>query len=126
MRATHRSTLEFTKENHLTPRGDCIICIGADKSINDLSEGFKKALRNGRGLLIRIKVGNLTDEIIAEGTPDLILNHPYSIVIRKSDYIDPRTLAIRSNKAARDLDRRLIELLKNPETTAVVELVIID
>lgn len=126
VKATHRSTLEFTKENFLTPRGDCIICIGADKAINDLSDEFKNALRKGKKLLIRIKVGDLVDEVVAWGSPELILDHDISMVIRKSDYIDARTLAIRANKAARDVDRRIIELLKNPGQRAVIELVIED
>ncbi|QDA31911.1 DUF371 domain-containing protein [Thermococcus indicus] len=126
VRATHRSTLEFTKENYLTPRGDCILCIEADRGINDLSEDFKRALKAGKKLLIRIRVGDLTDEVLAEGSPELILEHEYSMVIRKSTYVDARTLAIRANKAARDIDRRIVELLKNPETTAEIELVVFD
>ncbi len=126
VRATHRSTLEFTKEEYLTPRGDCILCIEADKGINDLSDEFRAALRAGKRLLIRIRVGDLTDEVLAEGSPELILEHEYSMVIRKSTYVDARTLAIRANKAARDIDRRIVELLKNPETTAEVELVVLD
>ncbi len=126
VRATHKSTLEFTKEDYLTPRGDCILCIGADKGINDLSEEFKAALKAGKKLLIRIKVGALTDEVLAEGSPGLILDHDYSMVVRKSTYIDARTLAVRANKAARDIDRRLVEHLRTPETTAEIELIILD
>ncbi|MDV3103975.1 DUF371 domain-containing protein [Thermococcus waiotapuensis] len=126
VRATHRSTLEFTREDYLTPRGDCIICVSADKGINDLSEEFKRALKEGRKLLIRIKVGDLVEEITAEGSPGLILDHPHSMVVRKSDYIDARTLAIRASKAAKDIDRRIIEKLRNPESEALVELIIVD
>ena len=126
VKATHKSTLEFTKEDYLTPRGDCILCIKADKGINDLSEEFKTALKAGKKLLIRIRAGNLVDEILAEGSPSLILDHDYSMVIRKSTYVDGRTLAVRANKAARDIDRRVVELLKNPETIAEVELIILD
>ena len=122
VKATHRSTLEFTKEDYLTPRGDCIICIEADKGINDLSEEFKAALREGRKLLIKIRVGELVDEVVAWGSPGLILDHPHSIVVRKSKYIDARTLAIRANKAAKDIDRRLINRLRDPKTKAVIEL----
>ncbi len=99
VKATHRSTLEFTKEDFLTPRGDCIICIGADKAINDLSDEFKNALREGKKLLIRIKVGDLVDEVVAwGGSPELILDHDVSMVVRKSTYIDARTLAIRPTR----------------------------
>jgi hypothetical protein len=126
VRATHRSTLEITREDFLTPRGDCIICVGADRSINDLSDEFKQALKEGKKLLIRIKVGEFVDEIVAWGSPRLILDHDVSMVVRKSTYIDARTLAIKANKAARDIDRHLVELLKNPEQVAVVELIIVD
>ncbi|MDI3474333.1 MAG: uncharacterized protein PWQ79_352 [Thermococcaceae archaeon] len=125
VRATHKSTLEFTKEDYLTPRGDCIICVEADKGLAELSAEFKSALKEGRKLLIRIKVKDLVDEIIAEGSPKLILDHEYSMVVRKSDYIDRRTLAIRANKAARDVDRRIVNLLKDPQTEAEVELIVL-
>ncbi|ASA78005.1 DUF371 domain-containing protein [Thermococcus sp. 5-4] len=126
VRATHKSTLEFTKEDYLTPRGDCILCIEADKGINDLSDEFKSALKAGKRLLIRIKVENLVDEVLAEGSPGLILDHDFSMVVRKSNYIDARTLAIRANKAARDIDRKIVELLKSPERAAEIELIILD
>ncbi|WP_297505999.1 DUF371 domain-containing protein [Thermococcus sp.] len=124
VRATHKSTLEFTKEDYLTPRGDCILCVSADKSLKDLSEDFKRALREGKRLIVRIKVGGFVDEVIAYGDPRLILDHEHSMVVRKSTYIDARTLAVRANKAARDIDRLIVELLRNPETVAEVELVI--
>ena len=126
VRATHRSTLEITKENFLTPRGDCIICVSADKALSDLSEDFKEALRKGAKLRVVIRAGDVADELIAYGSPDLKLESPVSMVIRKSDYIDGRTLAIRANKAAKDISRELVELLKNPETEVVVELIIED
>jgi hypothetical protein len=124
VKATHRSTLEITTEDFLTPRGDCIICVSADKALKDLSEEFKEALQRGAKLLMRIRVGELVDEVVAYGDPRLILDHDYSMVIRKSSYIDGRTLAVRANKAARDIKRELVELLKNPQTEAVIELVI--
>ncbi|WP_456367053.1 DUF371 domain-containing protein [Thermococcus sp.] len=124
VRATHKSTLEFTREDYLTPRGDCILCVSADKSLKDLSDDFKRALREGKRLVVRIKVGDFVDEVIAHGDPRLILNHEYSMVIRKSTYIDARTLAVRANKAARDVDRLIVELLRKPETVAEIELVI--
>lgn len=126
VKATHKSTLEFTKENYLTPRGDCILCIKADKGINDLSGEFKAALRAGKRLLIRIRVEGIVDEVLAEGSLDLILDHEYSMVVRRSTYVDRRTLAVRANKAARDIDRRIVELLRHPEAKAEVELLILD
>lgn len=124
VRATHRSTLEFTKEDFLTPRGDCILCIKADKGINDLSEEFKKALKSGKRLRIKIKVDGVEDELTAWGDERLILEHPTSMVIRKSEYVDSRTLALRADKAARDIKREIVEKLRNPEQRAIIELII--
>ena len=124
VRATHRSTLEITTEDFLTPRGDCIICVSADKALKDLREEFKEALKRGAKLKIVIRAGDVKDEVTAYGSPDLKLESPISMVIRKSDYIDGRTLAIRANKSARDLKRELVELLQNPETEVTVELII--
>ncbi|WP_048152688.1 DUF371 domain-containing protein [Palaeococcus ferrophilus] len=124
VRATHRSTLEFTKEDYLTPRGDCILCIKADKGMDDLSEEFKRALREGRRLRIVIRAGDIEDEVIAWGDERLILSHPLSMVVRKSEYVDGRTLALRANKAAKDIRRDLVELLKRPDTQVEVELIV--
>ncbi|WP_324736006.1 DUF371 domain-containing protein [Thermococcus sp. SY098] len=126
IKATHKSTLEITKEDFLTPRGDCIICIKADKAIRDLSDEFKQALKSGKRIRIRIIVDDLVDEIIASGDGRLTFENDVSMVIRKSTYIDGRTLAVRANKAAKDIDRRIIEKLKNPNQKAVIELIIDD
>ncbi|WP_456321216.1 DUF371 domain-containing protein [Palaeococcus sp. (in: euryarchaeotes)] len=126
VRATHKSTLEFTKEDFLTPRGDCILCIKANKGINDLSEEFKKALKSGKKLTIKIMVDGIEDELTAWGDERLILDHATSMVVRKSEYIDSRTLAVRADKAARDIKREIVEKLKNPEQKAVIELIIED
>ncbi|CAB49842.1 DUF371 domain-containing protein [Pyrococcus abyssi] len=126
VKATHKSTLEITKENFLTPRGDCIICISADKALKDLSDEIKSLIRKGKRVRILIKVGDLVDEVIACGHETLSLESSTSIVIRKSDYVDGRTLAIRANKSARDIDRRIVERLKDPNTIATIEIIVDD
>ena len=113
IKATHPSTLEITKEDFLTERGDCIIGICASKACIDLNENLKKHLRNGGKIVIRIKVNEIEDKIIAYGHKNLLLKSEKSIVIRKSSFIDERTLAINANKSARDLKRKLIEKIKN-------------
>ena len=113
IKATHKSTLEITKDNYLTERGDCIIGISANYSVKDLPEDLKDHLLDEGKIKIVIKVDDLIDNIIAYGSRKLLLTNDISIVIRKSNYIDDRTLAINSNKGAIDIDRRLIERLKN-------------
>jgi uncharacterized protein len=110
--ATHRSTIEITKESSLTPRGDCIIGISSNKACDGLPEALKQALRQGKKLTIALECNGERDKITAYGDPGLILTDPVSMVIRKSSFTCPRTLAIRADKAAADLNRKLIEELK--------------
>lgn len=115
IKATHKSTFEVTREWHLTPRGDCIIAVGADKAARDLSERFKEAARRSNAeITIAIEAGGLREIVKAYGSPNLTFTHPTDIVVRKSNYICSRTVAIRSDKAASDLSRKLIEILKRP------------
>ncbi len=112
IKATHKSTFEITKDNYLTPRGDCIIGIKASHSVKDLPIELKEHLKKGGKIEIILKVDDLEDKIIAYGHPNLILTNERSIVVRRSTFIDDRTLAIRANKAAKDIRRDLIEELK--------------
>ncbi len=113
IRAMHRTTLEITKENHLTPKGDCIVAVSADKGLQNLPDTFKNKLRNENSRLeIIIKSNGIEEKITAGGHPELTLSHPTDMVVRKSNFICNRTLAINSDKAARDLDRGLVDKLK--------------
>jgi hypothetical protein len=117
----HKKTLEFTKETHLTPRGDCIVAIKADSGMNDLSEEFKRILRTlGSRLEITIQCAELKDKVVAFGSPELILSHPTDMVVRKSGFICPRTLAIKADKSAYELDRKLVEKLGSEDDLEVV------
>lgn len=112
IRATHGKTLEVTKETHLTPRGDCIIAVGADRGLGELEGEFKNALRNPNAVLeMTIECGGLEDKVTAYGHPKLTLNHPTDMVVRKSEFVCDRTLAVRADKAAADLNRKLVEKL---------------
>ncbi len=112
VRATHKTTIEVTKEGWLTPRGDCIIGVSADKACADLSPGLKKSIRRGSRLKITLAVGDERFQFTAFGSPKLELTDPTSMVIRKSEYVSPRTVAIRSEASASDIPRRIVALLR--------------
>ncbi len=123
VRSKHETTLEVTKETHLTPQGDCIIAVGADKGMLELSEEFKEALRNGKAVLnVVIECNGVRDIVAARGSMQLTLTHPTDMVVRKSDYICPRTLAIKADKSARDLKKELVRELKKPDAAVKVTL----
>lgn len=125
VQAIHPSTLMITKENNLSKQGDCIVVLAADKAVADLSIEFKDKLRNPNAkLTVVIEADSLKEQINAYGSPKLILTHPTDMVIRKSDYICSRTLAIKADKAANDLSRELIEKLKNPQQKANITLIV--
>jgi hypothetical protein len=125
IQATHRTTLEITKDTHLSERGDCIIAVSADKAVADLGCGFKEKLRapNAR-LTILIEAGGVTERVNAYGSSRLVLTHPTDVVVRKSDYVCSRTLAVRADKAASDLSRELVEKLKNPKQETKITLTV--
>jgi len=117
IRSNHQKTIEITKESHLTSQGDCIIGINATSSCADLPQELKDKLKiSGAKITFSIRVGKHEFVLEGKGHPDLILTHSEDIVIRKSDFICPRTLAIKCDKASDLLPREMVSLLQNPKT----------
>lgn len=121
IKATHRTTFEITKNEHLTPRGDCIIGVGATCSVEDLPENLKDLLKKGYFFEIELSLPDygISERVVGRGDIKLTLNHPEDIVVRKSSYICSRTLLIKANKAAADLSREMVEYLKEKSTELV-------
>lgn len=117
---THKSTLEITKENHLTKSGDCIIGISSDKACADLTEKLRVLLRTNQKFQINIECGDFTDSFYGFGHPQLTLSDTHDIVFRKSDYKCRRTIMINCNKAAADLNRNLIKSAQNPRSVVKI------
>ena len=116
----HKSTFEITKDNDLSLSGDCIIGLDIDKSMEDFPEDFKEKLANDdTKVIVELKTPNASDTIEGYGHHDLTLSHPTDIVCRKSTFVCSRTLMIKSNKAAIDLNRDLIKDLANGESMEV-------
>ena len=123
VRALHPTTIEVTTDDHLTPRGDCIIGVGAAKGCAQISEPVKTALRSsGARVTIRILVGGLRHTVLAMGDPGLELTNPHEMVIRKSTFLSDRTLALRADCAARDIPRPMVRLLTDPNATGDLEI----
>ena len=110
--ATHKTTIELTREDFLTHTGDCIIGVKADKACADLPKKFKELLKLGRRLRITLECNGFKETITARGDPRLTFTDEHRMIIRKSDFVCGKTLCVRADKAAADLNRDLIEELK--------------
>lgn len=114
IQATHETTFEITKEPTLTKRGDCIIAVEATNGAADLPLEFKEAARKKSAqITITIEAGELKEIVRAKGSPRLLFTHPTDLVVRKTDYVCGRTLAIKADKAASDLSRKLVEKIQD-------------
>jgi hypothetical protein len=125
--ATHKTTFEITKESTLTKRGDCVIAVGATKGAKDLSSEFKEAMKSEEvHITIAIEANGIREVVKARGSPQLLFTHPTDMVVRRSNYICGRTIAIEANKAARHISRELIEKVQNPSHTCKITLTVED
>jgi hypothetical protein len=123
VRSTHPTTIEVTTDDHLTPRGDCIVGVGASSGCAQLDPRVKEGLRTrGSRVTIRLAVGNHAFEVRAEGDPRLELSHLSDIVIRRSDFASDRTLAVHADAAAKDIPREMVRVLRDYRTVGRLEI----
>ena len=116
----HRTTFEVTKDALLTPAGDCIIGICADKGAADLDPRFKELLaRDDATLITRLSSGGEVFEVSAQGSFRFTLDHPTDMVWRRSNYVCGRTVGICSSHTARTLPRSLIAHLQQGKSLTV-------
>jgi hypothetical protein len=115
--AEHASTFELTTDDWLTPAGDCIVGVEADRTPRDFSPEFREACRDADATVEATLVVDDSDETFEEtitgrGDPDLALLDDRSMVGRTSDYTDDeRTILVDGDGAAADLDRDLVAAL---------------
>ncbi|WP_058367262.1 DUF371 domain-containing protein [Haloparvum sedimenti] len=119
--AEHASTFEVTTDDWLTPAGDCILAVDADRAPRDFSQAFREACRSADATItatitatLTVEGGDRTHEetITGRGDPGLALVDDRSLVGRTSDYTDDeRTIVVDADKAAADLDRDLVAAL---------------
>ena len=117
---THKTTLEFTRDEELTKNGDCIIGINADFELGKLKEFIKKSGNKKIAIAIETlsKDKKIKEKIIAEINPNF--NSNKELVIRKTDFDSSRTLATKADKAAFELNRGLIRFLRYKKNKIIV------
>lgn len=119
--ARHKTTLQVTKDAHISKRADCVVAVLADKALSDLTSEVKAALKtDGAKVRFRMRTGDASEVITGFGSADLAQSDATDMVVRKSGFISGRTLMIGADKAAADLDRRFVEKLKNSENITII------
>ena len=121
--ATHPTTLEIVTEEHLTSRGDCIVGVRASCGAAGLPSSLRQILSkdNGRAIL-KIRANEQCFEVVGRGSSGLTFQNAREIVVRKSAFTSDRTLMVSADRAAKDIPRRMVRLLRNPEQLLEIEI----
>jgi hypothetical protein len=110
--ATHESTLEVTSDDYLTPAGDCILGIEADRVPTDFDAAFVTACQDRAATITAtLEVGDHAVTIEGAGHPDLSFENDRSLVCRTSEYVDDRTVMVAADAAAADVPRSIVDAL---------------
>ncbi len=114
--AAHASTFEVTTDDYLTPAGDCILGIEADRAPADFAEEFVAACQHADATItaaFEVDGGDerYTQTVVGRGHPDLTFESDRSAVGRTSDYVDDRTVLVGAEFAAVGFDRDLVAAL---------------
>jgi hypothetical protein len=121
VQSLHARTIEITRDERLTPRGDCIIGIRSNKACADLSERIKRRLTSDESIVnIEIAVGSQSFAITGIGDHRLTLSSRHDIVVRKTNFVCPRTMSIRCDKASNDIPRKIVRLLQDSDARGLL------
>ena len=125
VRSLHAKTIEITKDEHLTPRGDCIIGVRANKACADLDEALKHRLKSNSAVVrIEIMVANESFLITGMGDHRLSMLNPHDIVIRRTNFACPRTMSVLCNKASSEVPRKMVERLHDRDTKGLFRITV--
>lgn len=123
--AKHPTTFEITKASDLTRRGDCVIGVKATKGPRDLSLELRGlCMKSESTILVELEAGGMTEVIEGRGSPNLTLRHSTEMVGRKSSFASDRTIMVRADRAACDLDRDFVKALSSPATKLRVRITV--
>ena len=121
----HARTIEITKDSYLTKNGDCIVGVSANKACNDLNIALKSRLRT-KGTIVNITIvaEPYEFELSGYGNYGLDITHEHDIVLRKSNYVDSRTLVVSCDKSALDIPRNMVSSLKNSQVKGIMRIAV--
>jgi len=125
VRSLHSKTVEITRDDHLTLRGDCIIGVRASKACADFDQNLRRRLRSNDSVVrIEIMVGDESFLINGKGDERFTLQNPHDIVIRKTGFVCPRTMSVRCDRASSDLPRKMVRMLQDTEERGIFRITV--
>ena len=125
VQSLHGKTIEITKDEHLTLRGDCIIGVRAGKACADLDETLRRRLcSDGSVVKIEVMVGSESFVISGMGDERLTLQNPHDIVIRKTNFVCPRTMSVRCDRASSDVPRKMVRMLQDKDAKGIFRITV--
>jgi hypothetical protein len=117
VRAEHASTFEVTTDDWLTPAGDCILAVKADRAPADFDPAFVAACRDADARITAdVAVDDHVHTVEGRGDPDLTFESGRSAVARTSDYVDGRTVMVDADHAAAGFSREMVAALQDGAT----------
>jgi len=125
IRALHAKTIEITKDEHLTLRGDCIVGVRANKACADLDQALKHRLKSN-SVVVRIEIMVANESFLITGMGDhrLSMLNPNDIVIRRTNFACPRTMSVLCNKASSEVPRNMVERLQDRDTKGLFRITV--
>src|SRR5919108_2157882 len=125
VQSLHPKAIEITKDEHLTLRGDCIIGVRADKACAGLDEPLKHKLKSNSAIVrLDLIVGTESFLITGAGDQRLILLSSHDIVIRKTNFVCPRTICVQCDKASLDMPRKMVKMLQDRDRKAMLRITV--
>ena len=112
----NQNSLEFTKDKDLTLNGDCIVGVNSDFKLNEI----KSLIKEYDTIKIRIISDDLIEEIMCNVNKNF--NSDHEIVVRRSNFISDRTLGINADKSSFEINRKIINKLKDSSNIVKVEI----
>lgn len=111
VRASHRKSIEFTRDADITARATCVLGVAADVDPDALA-GFRGPVS------LTVECGGRTDVVRAVANP--AFRPGAGIIVRTSRHHSGDTLALDADKGAAGLDRELAGELSQPHAVVTV------
>ncbi len=123
VRSLHPKSIEITTESDLTVKGDCIVGVNAACGCSGIPRKMKTKLQDPKSeITCTIMVGDVSFKIVGKGNEKLTLTNHHDIVIRKSNFTCPRTLAVSCDFASDAIPRKIIRALQDPSTKGIFKI----